>query len=325
MILAEIVGHSRAKKVLHNALLENRVAHAYLFCGPSGIGKTALTKAFAKALLCPNKSHNDACGRCPTCLRVEAGRFPDLSEVSPAGNNIKIEQIREIQKKAQFKPFEAARKVYIINRADLLTREAANCLLKILEDPPPDTFFLLTTINAYNLPSTVVSRCQQVPLSRVPVKEIEQLLVKGGLDLPTASLQASLAEGLPGRAFASGEFNKRLEARELVFQLEAKLELGDINELFKAAEEFEKKREELPGFLEQLLLWYRDHLVWSSTFKEELIVNADMVNKLKSFGRGQEYYLRSVEDIMEARKQIDQNVNIRLVMEVLFMRLAKVQ
>lgn len=325
MLLSEVIGHVQAKRVLQNALVQNRVAHAYLFHGPAGAGKTTLARAFAGALLCEAVSE-DSCGRCSVCRRMASEHLPDFFALNPAGNNIKVEQIRDLQKKVQLKPYEAARKVYLINQAETMTTEAANCLLKILEDPPKETVFLLTTINQFSLLPTIISRCQSIPLSRVPLAEIEEMLVRNcQVDSKEAVLYASLADGLPGAAWGLAVSGGRKGIRELVFKLEDQIAGGSVHALLKIAEEFDKKKEILPDILEQLLLWYRDKLIWQQTAEEKLILNIDKISDLKnnSVNLSKNYLVSSIDSILEAKNQIHRNVNVRLVLEVLLLKLAK--
>ncbi len=324
MRMANVIGHKQPKRILQNALAEGRVAHAYLFHGPEGVGKTTLAMAFANTLLC-REGTGDACSGCSICRRFDKGRFPDFFLIEPQGNNIKIEQVRELQKTAAFKPYEASAKVYLISRAETMTRDAANCLLKILEDPPRDTIFLLTTVNPYNLLPTIVSRCQPVALGRVSQQEIEQLLRdchRGDPD--TATLLATLCNGLPGKAWAMAEPDKGLGTREIVFQLYEKVKKANISELIKQAEEFEKNKDIMPEVLEQLLLWYRDQLIWKETSDKGLIINVDKIEELKTDSefRDKSYLIKSIRNILEAKMQINRNVNFRLIIEVLMLRLA---
>jgi len=325
MMLNEVIGHNQAKQVLQNALVENRVAHAYLFHGPAGVGKTTLARAFAGALLC-EAAEGDSCGRCSVCRRVTNGQLPDFFSLDPSGKNIKVEQIRELQKKAQLKPYEAAKKIYLINQAETMTTEAANCLLKILEEPPKETVFLLIAINPYSLLPTILSRCQSIPLSRVPLVEISEMLVRNcPVNSEEAVLYASLADGLPGAAVGLAFSGGGKEIRELVFELEEKIAEGSIQDLFKMAEVFDKKKDILPEILEQLLLWYRDNLIWLQTAEEKLIINIDKIRDLKNNSKNlsKNYLVSSIDSILEAKNQINRNVNTRLVLEVLLLKLAR--
>ncbi|WP_418791296.1 DNA polymerase III subunit delta' [Phosphitispora sp. TUW77] len=325
MMMANVIGHKQAKIILQNAAAEGRVAHAYLFYGLEGVGKTTLAKAFANTLLC-KEGNIDTCDECSICRRFAKGCLPDFFLVEPHGNNIKIEQIRELQQTVSFKPYEASKKVYLISRAETMTRDAANCLLKILEDPPPDTIFLLTTVNPYNLLPTIVSRCQIVALGKVPQQEIEQFLRDNNRGAPeTVVLLATLCNGLPGKAWAMAEPDKGLETREMVFQLYEKIKNGDISELIKKAEELEKNKDIMPEVLEQLLLWYRDQLIWQETSDKSLIINIDKIEELKSDleYKDKSFLVKSIENIHEAKMQINRNLNFRLTMEVLMLKLAK--
>lgn len=326
MFFSEVMGHAQAKKILQNALAGGRAAHAYLFTGSAGVGKNTLARAFAASLLCKN-GVTEACGSCPVCKKFAGDNMPDFITLTPAGNNIKIEQVRELQKKAQFKPYEADKKVYLINQADTMTVEAANCLLKILEDPPSNTVFLLTSVNQYSLLPTIISRCQLVPLTKVPRDEINEVLQQRfGLDGEKAALLASLCDGLPGVALQMAGSGKGLDIRELVFKVVEQISDENLNQLLKTAEDFDKKKEILPEFLEQLMLWYRDQLIWLQTGEDNLVVNIDRLSYFKSTAErvSKDHLIRSITDIMEAKNQLSRNVNARLVLEVLLLRLAKI-
>lgn len=319
MFFEDILGHSHVKKFLQNSIANNRVAHAYLFSGPSGIGKTLMAEAFAAGLLCKTKP-GIACGQCSVCKRILDKNYPDLITVNPLGEAIKIDQVRELQKKVQYRPYEAHKKICIINNAETMTRDAANCLLKVLEEPPEDTIFVLTAVNQYNLLPTIVSRCQLVQMGKVPTDEIEQMLVRQGNDIEKAKVIAALSDGIPEKALEMAGSGSAEETRKLVFDLIDLIEKGNTNELLKFAEELEK-RSDLQSVIEQLLLWYRDSLIWVETKKEEFIVNQDKLFLLEG-NKSREYYLDSIKEIMDANNKLKHNVNARLTLEVLLLKLA---
>ncbi len=320
MPFSQIIGHEQPKKIFQNALAEGRFAHAYLLHGVSGVGKKSLAMALAANLFCPDRTI-DACGVCPTCGRVEQNKHPDFFIIEPSGNTIKIEQIREIQKRVQLKPYEGTIKVFLLTDAECMTREATNCLLKMLEEPPSDTVFLLTANNLYSIMPTIISRCQTIPVGKVSLEKIEHLLQNHGLEAEQAKLYASLSDGVPGAALQLAVSGKGQEIRRIAFDLENVILKRDINDLIKKAEEVEKKQE-LPEIIDQLMLWYRDRLIWSQTGDKQLIVNKDRFEELKALSQDKEKLLEGIECLLEAKNSISQNVNTRLVLEVLLLRLA---
>ncbi len=160
-----VVGQPLAVAILSNALSKG-AAHAYLFAGPRGVGKTEAALAFAAALLCPEHG----CDCCEACRRARAGVHPDLVPIVPEGSFIRVDDIREVTAGAALRPYEAAVRVYVIFDADAMNEAAANAFLKTLEEPPGHIRFILVTNNPERLPQTIVSRCQRVPFSRIPVE-----------------------------------------------------------------------------------------------------------------------------------------------------------
>lgn len=162
-----VVGQPLAVAIL-SSVLRKGVGHAYMFVGPRGVGKTEAALAFAAALLCPERG----CGCCEACRRARAGVHPDLVTIAPDGNFIHIGAIREINADAAKRPYQAAVRVYLILDADAMNAAAANAFLKTLEEPPGHVRFILVTNNPERLPQTIVSRCQRVPFSRIPVEPL---------------------------------------------------------------------------------------------------------------------------------------------------------
>ena len=167
----EVVGQEHIMQTLRNALREDRVAHAYLFSGPRGTGKTSTARILAKALNCTGPEDQRPCNQCPTCIAINEGRMLDLIEIDAASNN-SVEDIRELRDKVGFRPSEGRYKIYIIDEVHMLSNPAFNALLKTLEEPPPHTRFVLATTEPHKIPATVLSRCQRFDFRRIPAPEI---------------------------------------------------------------------------------------------------------------------------------------------------------
>ena len=157
---AEVVGQGHVVQTLRNGLASGRVAHAYLFAGPRGTGKTTCARLLAKAVNCLGAGEDPPCGECAICRAVDEGRLLDLIEID-AASNTGVDDVRELQEKVGFQPAQARYKVYAIDEVHMLSNAAFNALLKTLEEPPPHTIFVLATTEPHKLPATVVSRCQR--------------------------------------------------------------------------------------------------------------------------------------------------------------------
>ena len=214
-LFADIVGQELAVSILSRGL-EQGPSHAYLFSGPPGVGKTGAALDFAAGLACDD----GGCGVCTTCRRVKQGLHPDVEIVAPEGSFIRKEEITAINMHAVYRPFEARAKVYIFLEADSFNTEAANAFLKTLEEPPPHVYFILVTDHAERLLPTVVSRCQVVAFSPVPLK-VTTADIQGrfGLSPEAAGLLARAAGGnlSYARELATSESARR--QRELLLDL----------------------------------------------------------------------------------------------------------
>ncbi|MEE9284657.1 MAG: DNA polymerase III subunit gamma/tau [Dehalococcoidia bacterium] len=174
---ADLVGQDHVTRTLLNALAAGRVAHAYLFCGSRGTGKTSMGRILAKAVNCMEAGNGEPCGQCGFCTAVAGGHAMDLIEIDAASNR-GIDEIRSLREKVNFSPNEARYKVYIIDEVHMLTKEAFNALLKTLEEPPPHTIFVLATTEAHKLPATVISRCQRFDFRRIPLPVVVERLAR---------------------------------------------------------------------------------------------------------------------------------------------------
>ena len=176
MSFNNIIGNNNVKKILTKSLNNNTVLHSYMFIGQQGIGKSLLAKQFAKMILCQNYDLEE-CNNCKSCVEFDGGNNPDFIYIEPDGKVIKIEQIREMQNKVVEKPVNSGKKVYIINDADLMTKEAQNCLLKTLEEPPEYIVIILIVSNENRVLTTIKSRCMKIHFEKIKDEEIEQLLL----------------------------------------------------------------------------------------------------------------------------------------------------
>ena len=170
--LSGVVGQEHVTRTLLNALAQGRVAHAYLFCGPRGTGKTSTARILAKAVNCSRNGKGEPCNECEQCVGVSQGSALDLIEIDAASNR-GIDEVRELRERVNYSPAEAPFKVYIIDEVHMMTTPAFNALLKVLEEPPGHVIFILATTEAHRLPVTIVSRCQRFDFRRLSQGAVE--------------------------------------------------------------------------------------------------------------------------------------------------------
>lgn len=201
MGLRDLLGQPVALKLLSNALAYGRIANAYLFAGPGGVGKKWAALAFAKALNCQDVSpgsgvFQDACDRCRHCKLMDARAHPDLTWVIKEGQSIKMEQLQRVREEAWLSPSLGRFRIIVVPDAETMTAEAANCLLKTLEEPPASTVLLLTAPEPAAVMSTIVSRCQVVPFRPAPVADIQAFLTARGYGEEVARRAAMYSGGI---------------------------------------------------------------------------------------------------------------------------------
>ena len=286
-----IVGHEHAINTLRRALVAQRVRHAYLFTGPEHIGKALLAQRFAQTLLCTGggDAHNapqNPCNTCLSCRKVMHGNHPDVHYISrsPDKQFILIEQVRALQADAARKTLEGRRNIFIIQGMHEMNVQAANCLLKTLEEPEPDVVLLLTTPDPGLLLPTILSRVQQVPMQLLTTKQIKSALEdRWHVEPDEANLIAALAAGRMGWAVQAVEDEDMLAERQAQLETLAKLSTAGKVQRFDVAQRLSADSDKLHGILELWLLWWRD-MVLAANNCLDLIVNVDMQGMIQKSG-----------------------------------------
>ncbi len=205
MLFSQITGHERQLGFIRRITESERLAHAYLFSGPSGIGKARVAFAMACSLLCSGAG-SEACGVCPDCRKFKSANHPDFIHILPDGAFIKIEQIRELKKNLSFSPLGGGKRVIVMEDAHLMRREAGNSLLKILEEPPPDNVFIIVAGGGHRLLATIVSRCQLIDFAPLTTEQtINIIRQETDVDSRQAGVLSFISEGSPGKALLIAE------------------------------------------------------------------------------------------------------------------------
>jgi len=320
---ASLLGHDKPKALLLQAAASNKMGHAYLFRGPDGVGKKRTALTLASYLNCKSPLEHDGCGRCTSCRKYFSGNHPDLTVIEPDGAAIKIGQIRELKHQLAFPPLEADVRVVILEDIHTMRREAANSLLKTLEEPAPGNLLILTADSAGKILPTILSRCQVIAFGPLDHEDMARLLMQeDDIDESLALTLAAVAEGSLGRA-------KFLHQKNLLALRQAVLEgllIGKtdqaqtIGQIFRLTETIAALKENTPEFLTLLRLWYRDLALVAAEGPEAAIVNKDLASSLPAAARNvnpTELY-EKLRRLDLAERQLKRNCSRTLVLETLF-------
>ena len=322
----QIIGHDWAVTFLQQSLATGRVAHAYLFTGPPQIGKRTLALGLAQALNCTGSQ--PPCGQCRSCQKLEKATHPDVRviEGEGAGGSIKIDQVRAVKREAMLSPYEGRYRVYILRQVDLASLEAANSLLKILEEPPEHVVLILTAMQPELLPATVVSRCQRLDLRPVPFSLLESVLRERGHAEPEARLLARLSGGRVGWALDAGQDDTILDHRRRDLDQMIQLLGATRVERLDFAWEVSRSADAGRALLELWTVWWRD-LLLAHNRGQGHVINTDRSGELDSMtGLSTMAQVRlALEALQSAAAQLEANVNARLAWEGLVLKLPRIQ
>ena len=329
MSFSEILGQETAKRYLRQVTASGKIPHAYLFTGIVGIGKASTAKAFAMALNCNEPIDLEACGQCSSCRKFKSGNFPDFISIQPEGQNIRIQQIKDLNRSLSFAPAAGGYRVCVIHQTETMNDASANAFLKTLEEPPPRNLLILKVAEPLDLLPTIVSRCQKVPFHPLNGQDIEAwLLEKREVDRETAILLSRICAGSLGLAvkMIESDFMAKRKAwlSKLInlpdFSRDAALDMA-----LECADEDRKKGLDVPvsgevGMQDMLTVWsnwYRDMLLLRVDGPPDLLMNIDFSNELKNIAGS--YSINSLVDCIMAvdRAQLDihRMRNATLVME----------
>ena len=339
----ELIGNSRVKAVLKRMLVNDRLPGAMLFTGEEGIGKKLFALEIARALNCRTPKDHEACGVCSSCVRIRKLNYPtrddadewtqliwtdhpDVGLVVAPKRVLRVEQMRQIEKEANFRPFEGKARVFLIDEADKLNDASANALLKVLEEPPRTSYLILITARPAMLLPTILSRCQMIRFSPLAPAEIETHLVKNDIDKKTARLRARAAGGSMGRALSGDLVTFTSQRKAMLKVLNALVLSEDRAQLLRSAEQLNEAqyKDEFEERLDVLETLIRDAWMLSLGVDTSRIVNEDLSTELKEIaqkinpGRAGDWILQ-IEDL---REQLIVNVNKKVTTDSLFLVMA---
>lgn len=280
MMFENIIGNDKIKELLLNSINLGKTSHSYLFIGIEGIGKRIIAKEFAKNVLCNSKQKD--CNNCKSCIEFKTNNHPDFKIIEPDGNSIKIEQIRYMQKKIQEKPIISAKKVYIINDSDKMTKEAQNCLLKTLEEPPEYAIIILIGANESNFLSTIKSRCMILRFSKIENNELKDFIES---KFQIKNIDENILEMYQGSIGKASSSINKIELYTQIKEIINSLEYRDIIDIINMSNIIYKSKENIFEILEY--------------------INVLLIKKAKNNFK----YTNCIEIVENTKKRLNQNAN----------------
>lgn len=324
MSFSGIYGHEKQIAILQKTIVQKRVGHAYMFSGINSIGKKTLAREFAKALNCELVENlHDACDKCSSCLKIGHANHPDMIFIEADGQFIRINAIREIQEQMKFKPSCGKWRAVIIDAADKMNDQAANALLKTLEEPSSSNILILISPRPYSMPATIMSRCRHMRFNPLPAATVTRFLMEQkGMDTEKAGLLAGLSGGSIGTALELDE-EDIAGFRAEIMQLLANAKKDDPISLLNLASFSGQDKKKIKQGLDIINSCFRDALIFKETRRKEMLINRDKTSFIDALSQklSGEQILRNIFLIEKSWETIEQNVNKTLTLETMAFKL----
>jgi DNA polymerase-3 subunit gamma/tau len=336
----DVVGQEHITSTLKNAIKNNRIAHAYIFTGPRGVGKTTTARILAKALNCLNPINNEPCNVCELCLSIQNGQSMDIFEIDAASNR-GIDEVRTLRESVKYAPSRGKYKIYIIDEVHMLTKESFNAFLKTLEEPPAHTIFIFATTDIHKVPLTIISRCQRFDFRRIQLNTIKSLLAeiatkeKIEIDDKTLTIIAKKADGALRDAesffdqivsFCGNKIDPETVSRmlnliddEIYFILSDAILQKNFNAVFSVSDNIYNNGYDFIDFINGLIEHFRNILTVILTNKTDLVETAEVyrtryLNYIGKYNEGD--LLRILNFLNKTQQELRFTQNHRLKVEI---------
>jgi len=343
----DLIGQEHISRTISNAIISEKIGHAYLFAGPRGTGKTSTAKIFAKALNCEKGPTADPCNECENCKKINDGTSMDVFEIDAASNR-GIDEIRDLREKVKFAPVDGRYKVYIIDEVHMLTAEAFNALLKTLEEPPANVVFILATTEAHKVPATIQSRCQRYDFKRITIEEIEQqlqmIVQKTGMKAEAEALRIIAVQADGGMrdalsildqcsALSEAEITAErvrqilgLVGHEWIWKITVAIAAKDAQTILAIVAELLQDGKDLKQILAELTLHMRSVMIYKAAGNmrgTDLYNDSEEVLKQHAGKFSQEQIMYIIQRLHEAMNEVKWSPQPRITVEVVLLSLCQ--
>lgn len=320
----DIIGQESIKKHLQTAIKTGNLSHAYIINGEYGSGRQTIASALAKTIQCQSKTDDtDACGVCTSCKQAESHNHPDIKYITHDKTSISVNDIREqLNNDISIKPYSSEYKIYIIPDANKMTEQAQNALLKTIEEPPVYAIIILLTENCDSLLPTIKSRCVTLTMNPVEKDKICTYLEnKFQLEPEQAQIAANYCQGNIGKAIRFASSSDFIEMKNQVLKLLKNLDSMDIASIIDTIKEFSTHKNDINDYLDLMLLWYRDVLMFKVTKDANLLLYSDEYSAISEQATKRDY--ENIENIIaaidKAKVRLKANVNFDVTIELMIL------